>query len=218
MPRSASAIGRTHDTDVIPTEALGKDQQGEIVGRIRKALKSNGLQCSMVTTETFYHAVWAASPAAESPEVRDYAAFRVRNTVEIGHELGAQVRGLLAGIARLLRAGRDRRDADAALVCRMRSMPPASTISRWRKRKGRPTLKHCLEAKPFEPQAEILLPTSDAMLAFIASGLLTHPEMVGLESGVPARADVGSGAAGRAGARACWRASCGTSTSTTATG
>ena len=37
-------------------------------------------------------------------------------------------------------------------------------------RKGRPTLKHCLEAKPFEPQAEILLPTSDAMLAFIASG------------------------------------------------
>jgi xylose isomerase len=41
-------------------------------------------------------------------------------------------------------------------------------------------LKHCLEAKPFEPQAEILLPTSDAMLAFIGSGLLTHPEMVGL--------------------------------------
>jgi xylose isomerase len=45
---------------------------------------------------------------------------------------------------------------------------------------GRPTLKHCLEAKPFEPQAEILLPTSDAMLGFIASGLLSHPEMVGL--------------------------------------
>ncbi len=45
---------------------------------------------------------------------------------------------------------------------------------------GRNTLKHCLEAKPFEPQAEILLPTSDAMLGFIGSGLLTHPEMVGL--------------------------------------
>src|SRR5581483_2979934 len=44
----------------------------------------------------------------------------------------------------------------------------------------RAPLKHCLEAKPFEPQAEILLPTSDAMLAFISSGLLTHPEMVGL--------------------------------------
>jgi xylose isomerase len=44
----------------------------------------------MVTAETFYHAVWAASPAAEAPEVRDYAAFRVENTVRIGHELGAE--------------------------------------------------------------------------------------------------------------------------------
>jgi xylose isomerase len=48
------------------------------------------------------------------------------------------------------------------------------------KQKGRPTLKHCMEAKPFEPQAEILLPSSDAMLAFISTGLLEHPEMVGL--------------------------------------
>jgi len=46
--------------------------------------------------------------------------------------------------------------------------------------KGRPALKHCLEAKPFEPQAQIILPSSDAMLAFISSGLLDHPEMVGL--------------------------------------
>ena len=67
----------THDTDVIPTEALGKDEQSAIVERIGSALKKNGLACSMVTTETFYHAVWAASPAAEAPEVRDYAAFRV---------------------------------------------------------------------------------------------------------------------------------------------
>ena len=37
----------THDTDVIPTAALGKDQQKEIVGRIGAALKSNGLECSM---------------------------------------------------------------------------------------------------------------------------------------------------------------------------
>ena len=34
-------------------------------------------------------------------------------------------------------------------------------------------MKHCLEAKPFEPQAEIILPTTDAMLGFIQSGLLT---------------------------------------------
>src|SRR5574341_206937 len=80
----------THDTDVIPTEHLGREEQWAIVERIKKALKENGLACSMVTTETFYHAVWAASPAAEAPEVREYARFRLRNTVKVGHELGAQ--------------------------------------------------------------------------------------------------------------------------------
>src|SRR5947209_9192699 len=169
----------THDTDVIPTSALFKDQQWEIVGRIKKALADNGLKCSMVTTETFYHAVWAASPAAEAPEVRSYAAERLRNTVHIGHELGAsfavywpgslgyQVQGAveetetLKWYAEGLNAACD---ADIELA----------------KKYSRPTLKHCLEAKPFEPAAEILLPTSDAMLAFIFSGLLKHPEMVGL--------------------------------------
>src|SRR5215472_5541182 len=42
----------THDTDVIPTEALGKDRQAEIVSNIGKALANNGVKCSMVTTET----------------------------------------------------------------------------------------------------------------------------------------------------------------------
>jgi len=169
----------THDTDVIPTEALGKDRQAEIVASIAAALRANGMKCSMVTTETFYHAVWAASPAAEAPEVREYAKFRVQNTVDIGHELGASfavywpgslgyyVQGAVEETATL------RWYAEALNAACDRDIEVAA-------RKKRPTLKHCLEAKPFEPQAEILLPTSDAMLAFIASGLLTHPEMVGL--------------------------------------
>ena len=80
----------THDTDVIPTEALGKNEQAAIVARIGAALRDNGVACSMVTTETFHHAVWAASPAAEAPQVREYAEWRLKNTVAIGHELGAQ--------------------------------------------------------------------------------------------------------------------------------
>src|SRR5580704_4986629 len=35
----------THDTDVIPTAALGGDEQWEIVSRINKALNNNGVQC-----------------------------------------------------------------------------------------------------------------------------------------------------------------------------
>jgi len=181
--RKYSEIGigfwTTHDTDVIPTEALGRDGQAEIVGQIKKSLAANGLRCSMVTTETFYHAIFAASPAAEAPAVREYAKFRVCNTVDIGHELGAefavywpgslgyQVQGAIDEMQTL------RWYANALNAACDRDIEVAA-------KKGRKTLKHCLEAKPFEPAAEILLPTSDAMLGFISSGLLTHPEMVGL--------------------------------------
>ncbi len=169
----------THDTDVIPTDALGGERQAEIVADIKKTLKKNGLECSMVTTETFHHAVFAASPAAEAPEVREYAKWRLCNTVRIGHELGAryavywpgslgyQVQGAIeeTNTLRWYADGLNAAcDADISIA----------------REKGRPTLRHCMEAKPFEPAAQILLPTSDAMLAFIYSGLLKHPDMVGL--------------------------------------
>ena len=169
----------THDTDVIPTEQLGKPGQAEIVAKIQKSLAEHGLKCSMVTTETFYHEVFAGSPAAEAPEVREYAAFRVKNTVDVGHELGAQFAVYWPGsLGYYVQGAVEETEtlrwyAEALNAACERDIEVA-------KKKGRPPLKHCLEAKPFEPQAEILLPTSDAMLAFIASGLLKHPEMVGL--------------------------------------
>ena len=43
----------------------------------------------MVTTETFHHAC-SRQPRRRIPQVREYAAFRLRNTVRIGHELEAQ--------------------------------------------------------------------------------------------------------------------------------
>jgi len=169
----------THDTDVIPTADLGKDQQWAIVSQIQKSLKKHGLGCSMVTTETFFHAVWAASPAAESPQVREYAAFRVRNTVEIGHELGAQFAVYWPGSLGYYTQGAVEETETLRWYAGVLNAACEHDIALAKKKK-RLTLKHCLEAKPFEPQAEILLPTSDAMLAFITSGVLTHPEMVGL--------------------------------------
>jgi xylose isomerase len=169
----------THDTDVIPTEAIGKDEQWKIVGRIQKSLADNGVKCSMVTTETFHHAVFATSPASESPSVREYAKLRLRNTVDVGHELEASYAVYWPGSLGYYTAGAVEETetlkwfADGLNAACDRDIEVA-------KKKNRPTLKHCMEAKPFEPQGEILLPTSDAMLAFIHSGLLTHPEMVGL--------------------------------------
>ncbi|HEX4166559.1 MAG TPA: TIM barrel protein [Bryobacteraceae bacterium] len=169
----------THDTDVIRTEDLFTPKQDETVARIKSTLAKHGLKCSMVTTETFHHAVWAAGPAAESPDVRAYASRRLANTVGIGHELGAQfcvywpgslgyyVQGAIeeTQTLRWYAEGINAAcEADIEIATRYKRAP----------------LKHCLEAKPFEPQAEILLPTSDAMLGFISSGLLQHPEMVGL--------------------------------------
>ncbi len=205
----------THDTDVIPTEALGRRAMGNRRPH-QEGLAENGLKCSMVTTETFHHAVWAASPAAEAPEVREYAAFRVKNTVEIGHELGAQFAVYWPGSLGYYVQGAVEETqtlrwyAEALNAACERDIEIA-------KQKGRPTLKHCLEAKPFEPQAEILLPTSDAMLGFICSGLLTHPEMVGLNPEYLHELMWGGGAARRAGAGAAGAASSGTSTSMTAT-
>jgi xylose isomerase len=169
----------THDSDVIPTADLGSNKQAEIVGNIKNTLEKHGVKCSMVTTETFYHAVFAGGPAPESPEVREYAAFRVCNTVDIGHELGARYAVYWPGSLGYFTQG----SIDEMQTLRWYAGALNAACERdieVAKRKGRDTLKHCLEAKPFEPQAEILLPTSDAMLAFISSGLLTHPEMVGL--------------------------------------
>jgi xylose isomerase len=169
----------THDTDVIPYEHLGKDGQHEIVAQIGASLKKHGLKCSMVTTETFHHAVFAGGPAGEQPEVRDYAQWRLRNTLGIGHELGAsfvvywpgslgyQFQGIVDEVQTLKWFSESINAACEADI----------EIA---KAKGRPTMKHCMEAKPFEPQAEILLPTSDAMLAWIFSGQLKYPDMVGL--------------------------------------
>jgi xylose isomerase len=169
----------THDSDVIPTEFLGKEEQWGVIERIKSALKENGVQCSMITTETFYHAVWATSPAAEAPQVREYAKFRLKNMVKLGHELGAQFAVYWPGSLGYYVQGAVEETNTLRWYAEGLNAACEADIEIAQHR-GRPTLKHCLEAKPFEPQAEILLPTTDAMLAFINSGMLTHPEMVGV--------------------------------------
>ena len=71
----------------------------------------------MVTTETFHHAVWAASPAAEAPEVRAYAARRLANTVKIGHQLGAEFAVYWPGSLGYFVQGAVEEDGDAQVVC-----------------------------------------------------------------------------------------------------
>ena len=171
----------THDTDILPTSQLMTEKQDEVLDGILGSLKQYGVQCSMVTGETFFSPVWAASPAGEQPEVRAYAARRLENVVNIGHKLGArfvvywpgtlgyQFQGIVDETVML------KRYADLINAACEKDLTVAQA-------NGGSTLRHCLEAKPFEPQAELVLPTTDAMLGFIRSGLLKHPEMVGVNT------------------------------------
>jgi xylose isomerase len=169
----------THDSDVLPYDAILTPKQDEIVARIKAALDKHGVKCSMVTTETFHHPVFANSSAAEQPQIREYAAKRVRNTVKIGHELGAQYAVYWPGtLGYQVQGAIDETETLRWYADGINAACEADIEIA--KQKGRPTLKHCLEAKPFEPAAQILLPSSDAMIAFIFSGLVKYPDMVGL--------------------------------------
>ena len=80
----------SHDSDIVSPNELMTEKQDEILDGIAESLKHYGVQCSMVTGETFFSPVWAGSPAGEQPEVRVYAASRLENVVGIGHKLGAR--------------------------------------------------------------------------------------------------------------------------------
>lgn len=171
----------THDTDILSTTQLMTEKQDEVLDGILGSLKQYGVQCSMITGETFFSPVWAASPAGEQPEVRAYAARRLENVVNMGHKLGARFVVYWPGTLGYLFQGivdetvMLKRYADLINAACEKDLSVAKAT-------GGSTLRHCLEAKPFEPQAELVLPTTDAMLGFIRSGLLKHPEMVGVNT------------------------------------
>ena len=171
----------THDTDILSTTQLMTEKQDEVLDGILGSLKQYGVRCSMVTGETFFSPVWAASPAGEQPEVRAYAARRLENVVNIGHKLGARFVVYWPGTLGYLFQGivdetvMLKRYADLINAACEKDLSFAHAT-------GDSTMRHCLEAKPFEPQAELVLPTTDAMLGFIRSGLLKHPEMVGVNT------------------------------------
>ena len=91
--------------------------------------------------------------------MREYARFRVRNTVEIGHELGASFAVYWPGsLGYYVQGAVEETEtlrwyAEALNAACDRDLELSRGASR-------PPLRHCLEAKPFEPQAEILLKES----------------------------------------------------------
>ena len=161
-----------HDNDLVPIDATPAERD-RIVKEFKKALAETGLAVPMATTNLFYDPAFKDGAfTSNDPRVRMYARQKVMRSMDLGAEVGAKVY--------VFWGGREGTETDAV-------RNPADGLKRMREAidffcqynldmgYG---YKLALEAKPNEPRGDIYLPTTGAMLGFIAT--LQHPEMVGV--------------------------------------
>ncbi len=161
-----------HDNDLVPFDATNAERD-QIVGEFKKALAETGLVVPMATTNLFSHPVFRDGAfTANDPKVRKFALQKTMRAIDLGVELGAKVY--------VFWGGREGVESDA-------TKNPAEGLKRFREAMNflceyaldqGYNLKYALEAKPNEPRGDLYLPTTGAMLGFIAT--LDHPEMVGV--------------------------------------
>jgi len=161
-----------HDNDLVPFEATPVERD-KIVREFKHALAETGLVVPMATTNLFGHPVFKDGAfTANDPKVRTFALQKTMRAIDLGAELGAKVY--------VFWGGREGVETDA-------TKNPVLALNRFREAldflceyaldQGY-DLKFALEAKPNEPRGDIYLPTTGAMLGFIAT--LAHSEMVGV--------------------------------------
>jgi xylose isomerase len=169
----AGAMGvNLHDNDLVPIDATPSERDA-IVREFKRALDQTGLAVPMATTNLFTDPAFKDGAfTSNDPRVRDYALQKTMRGIDLGVELGARVY--------VFWGGREGTETDA---CRN----PLDALKRFRDainflceyvRDQQYDLVFALEAKPNEPRGDIYLPTTGAMLGFIAT--LDHPEMVGV--------------------------------------
>jgi xylose isomerase len=161
-----------HDNDLVPIDAKPAERDG-IVARFKKALAETGLCVPMATTDLFHDPVFKDGAfTSNDPRVRAYALQKTMRGIDLGVELGANVY--------VFWGGREGVESDA-------TKNPAEALKYFRESLNFLSeytidqgynLKFALEAKPNEPRGDLYLPTTGAMLGFIAT--LDHPEMVGV--------------------------------------
>jgi xylose isomerase len=161
-----------HDNDLVPIDATPAERDA-IVAEFKQVLAETGLIVPMATTNLFSDPVFRDGAfTASDPRIRDYALQKTMRAIDLGVELGAKVY--------VFWGGREGSESDAG-------KNPLDALKWFREalnfltayvREQRYDLVFALEAKPNEPRGDIYLPTTGAMLGFIAS--LDHPEMVGV--------------------------------------
>jgi xylose isomerase len=161
-----------HDNDLVPIDATPAERD-RIVAEFKKALADTGLVVPMATTNLFSDPAFKDGAfTSNDPKVRAYALQKTMRAIDLGVELGATVY--------VFWGGREGVESDAA-------KNPLDAGKRFREalnflceyvRDHHYDLRFALEAKPNEPRGDIYLPTTGAMLGFIAT--LDHPDMVGV--------------------------------------
>jgi len=161
-----------HDNDLVPIDATSAERD-RIVSDFKQALNDHGMKVPMATTNLFYDPVFKDGAfTSNDPRVRLYALQKTMRSMDLGAELGAHIY--------VFWGGREGAEVDAA--------KDAREALKWNREAlnflceysidQAYNYKFALEAKPNEPRGDIYLPTTGAMLGFIAT--LDHPEMVGV--------------------------------------
>jgi xylose isomerase len=161
-----------HDNDLVSIDATPAERD-RIVSEFKKALDDHEMKVPMATTNLFYDPVFKDGAfTSNDPRVRLYALQKTMRSMDLGAELGAHIY--------VFWGGREGAECDAA-------KDPREALKWYREclnflceyslDQGY-DYKFALEAKPNEPRGDIYLPTTGAMLGFIAT--LAHPELVGV--------------------------------------
>jgi xylose isomerase len=161
-----------HDNDLVPIDASPTERK-RIVKEFRQVLADTRLVVPMATTNLFSDPAFKDGAfTANDARVRAYARQKTMQAIDLGMELGAKVY--------VFWGGREGSESDAA-------KDPVESLKRFREAinflceyvvdQGY-DLRFALEAKPNEPRGDIFLPTTGAMLGFIAT--LARPQMVGV--------------------------------------
>jgi xylose isomerase len=161
-----------HDNDLVPIDATPA-QRDQIVKDFKQALKDTGLVVPMATTNLFTDPAFRDGAfTSNDPKVRAYALHKTMRAIDLGVELGAKTYVFWGG-----REGTETDAGKSALDSGKRFAEALNFLCEYAL-DNKYDLKFALEAKPNEPRGDIYLPTTGAMLGFIAT--LDHPEMVGV--------------------------------------
>ncbi|HMN28243.1 MAG TPA: xylose isomerase [Caldilineaceae bacterium] len=161
-----------HDNDLVPIDATAQ-QERQIMADFKKALADTGIVVPMATTNLFFDPVFRDGAfTSNDPKVRAYARQKTMRSMDLGAELGAKVYVFWGG-----REGTETDSGKSALDAGKWFREALNFFCEYSLDQGY-GYKFALEAKPNEPRGDLYLPTTGAMLGFIAT--LDHPEMVGV--------------------------------------